>query len=352
MSDRDCQLVYPTHVFPTFLRNKLIKPALRHVAQYFANSLQREELLLHFEDAFAGMVAVIEYCSFVRNDASIVESAYGLARVSISEDGSPKSTTWKQKALSIVMRMILPRIAERIRDWAEQPSQTDNSSQSNLQREGSARWQDLLQSQIIKAVDGVKRAVSAAYPYAQLGCDLSILVFQLLYVCNRSIYHHPVFALLGMQLMRRKHLPAQSNTEVPVGTPTGSTPTSSAGVNWPVATVLASFSPSAQPNTCTITATTWRAITCLGAWQRRNRHHHRRRPRRSDEAVRYHQLTPPCVHCVAEASQSLCEQQRYVLCYMCLLPYVRQNGTCPISGQRCGEGDLIRLYEDSSGTVG
>jgi hypothetical protein len=53
-----------------------------------------------------------------------------------------------------------------------------------------------------------------------------------------------------------------------------------------------------------------------------------------------------CALCNKKRTNPCASTSGYVLCYMCLLPYVREHRSCPVTGLPCTELGIIRLYEE------
>lgn len=62
-------------------------------------------------------------------------------------------------------------------------------------------------------------------------------------------------------------------------------------------------------------------------------------------------LIPPpnktCAICREKQINPCASSSGYVFCYLCLVRFVRDSPTCPISGISCTESDILRLYEDN-----
>lgn len=62
-------------------------------------------------------------------------------------------------------------------------------------------------------------------------------------------------------------------------------------------------------------------------------------------------LIPPtnksCAICREKQVNPCASSSGYVFCYLCLVRFVKDSPTCPISGISCTESDILRLYEDN-----
>jgi peroxin-12 len=333
----------------------MLKPALRHLSLYIGDNAAAFEL--HFENLFTAVAACLELNNMFTRSASIIESVYGLQRVA-NVDGDELSAqnavpiSRKQKVLSVLLSIVLPRVMAILRAKATEINHRRNSraNSANQQLDGSIVAGSSWRVDAAQVVNLAERGFAAVFPYVELGYDLSTVVYQLLYMTGRSVHHHPVFALLGMSLVRKRNI-AGAEGAVGGGSVTGSPAgnASSSAPSWPVALVLALI---------------------LAARTAEYLH------RNNDELAGAHLSgrlagevpLPPapepapvgrgCVVPPLDASLcALCNRKRtnpcvstsgYVLCYMCLLPYVREHHKCPVTGVACGELDIIRLYEESA----
>jgi hypothetical protein len=333
----------------------MLKPALRHLSFYIGDNAAAFEL--HFENLYTAVAACVELNNLFTRSASIIEGVYGLQRVTNSGDDALSKQYAvpigrKQKVLSVLLSIVLPRVMAILRTKATEINHRRNSRGNSANQQpgrsivaGSSWPVDAAQ-----VVNWSEWGFAAVFPYIELGYDLSTVVYQLLYMTGRSVHHHPVFALLGMSLVRKRNI-AGAEGSVGGGSVTGSPAgnASTSAPSWPVALVLALI---------------------LAARTAEYLH------RNNDELAGAHLsgrlagevLLPPAPEaapvgrgCVVPPLDSslcaLCNRKRtnpcastsgYVLCYMCLLPFVREYHKCPVTGLACGELDIIRLYEESA----
>jgi hypothetical protein len=96
-------------------REKLIKPAIWHFALFFAESYNADAIVERFEDVFSLVWTCLQWRSIVNTGASVVEGIYGLKRVSYI-DGTARDISKRQKALSILLMIVLPRLMDHLRE--------------------------------------------------------------------------------------------------------------------------------------------------------------------------------------------------------------------------------------------
>ncbi|KAJ1421929.1 Pex12 amino terminal region-domain-containing protein [Ochromonadaceae sp. CCMP2298] len=344
---------------------KTIKPALRHVAMFIAERYNVDFLLEQFDTLYTALLAIAQWRFMSRTGSSVMESMYGFQRKSDGTGGlwgvgsggaAGSAISARQRVLSVYVMVLLPHALEslraifeiiRARSESQPQSQPPNPERASDNGPPPLVRTPALSFRVARALGAAVRCsverLAYAYPYLELTGELSVAAFQLLFLCNQTPYHHPVFALLGMTLEKTGLRGGRAQT-VPPGT--AGTGAVGVGVSLPVAVVLA-------------------VVLCVKAAEYL----------RNDESLTASHLTtrltsrtalppPPtpvkvgrgCV--VPDPSLcALCRQPRanptastggYVFCFMCLLPFVREHGRCPVTRVPCNERDIIRLYEGAS----
>jgi hypothetical protein len=326
-----------------------------------------------FEDVFSLVWTCLQWRSIINTGASVVEGLYGLKRVTYV-DGKARQISKRQRALSILLMIVLPRLMDHLRDLATQlnrqtwssltseaanyepatnsttPPFTVSSFQNNPTRFLRSATERLTHAALQTAV----RGFAVTFPYVELAGDLTTLAYKLLYVCRRSEHHHPVFALLDMTLVKARHVntadtlptgPADS-TSTAVSIPTSNVP-NAVVANWPVTVVLMLI---LAVRTAEYLQSQRASLSASSLSRRLST------PAPLPAVPKPAPVGRGCVIPPIDASLcALCNRKRtnpcastsgYVLCYMCLLPYVREHKSCPVTGLPCTELGIIRLYEE------
>lgn len=341
----------------------MLKPALRHLLLLAGESYNITNFESRFENLYTAVMMCLEYNNIVKSGASIVESLYGLQRVTVSTQSESIGNGWvelsrKQRALSVMLSILLPRIMAVLRSRATEINQRRSRADEEATiTSAGVRTDSTVPAQLTWRVSLQEMArwaewgFAKAFPYIELSYDLSIIAYQLMYMTGRSVHHHPVFALLDMSLVRRRHLLQDSQRNgLAEGAQAASVVNSSSGAaaSWPVALVLA-----------LILAARTAEYLHRNSGELAGEHLSGRLageaplpPPPAPAGVGRGCVVPPldaslCALCNRKRTNSCASTGGYVLCYLCLLPYVREHRRCPVSGLPCGELDIIRLYEET-----
>jgi len=405
--------------------NKMIKPAFRHVALFLAERYHLHHIVVDFDNLFTLIMASIQWNMINRSGSSLIEYFYGLVRrrsVSTSTGSiGDRTLTNQQKLLSFAFIIILPNLMESfrnicatIRDDIADDRRSNGYMSGSLGGSSSTATpvfegvnqpqQDFLASPILgrilslisKTLTSLSRycvhGIAEVFPYVEFAGEVSTIAFQLMYACNVTAHHHPVFALLGMSLEKR-NLPSTATNLVTAPTTgsgssvsghnasisnTGTTTTSSLvnsimDVNASAPKDNHNHNHSTSNNYLSIPVTIVLAlVVCVKVVE-----YLRNDEQSSDTSLTARISTTPTITapppprpakvgrgCVVPPNDgtlcALCQQKRthpcasssgYVFCYLCLLPYVREHGCCPITGLKCRELDIIRLFENSSNSI-
>lgn len=330
-----------------------------------------------FENLYSILFAYIQWSCLSRSGGSLIESLYGLKRVNggdkdmqqtDSAGGSTATMTVKQKLLSMAYIIILPRIMGYLREIAKRiREQRARSEEDAVGRgdnsAGRAAGATIATTQQVSIVTSVYRGFStlsnstaqlfaSAFPYVEFVGDMSVFACQLLYLCGKSQHHHPLFALLNMTLQRARPGTGSSTSSANSSdTPSdvGDRASSGASVNWPVTIILALVlavraGEYVRNNSGTLSAHSLsNRLTAPVPLP----------PRPQPMKVGRGCVIPPidstlCPLCSRKRTNPCASRGGYVFCYLCVLPYVRENRKCPVTALQCREEDIIRLFEESS----
>ena len=183
------------------------------------------------------------------------------------------------------------------------------------------------------------------YPYLRMTQNGTVLAYQFLYLLGKSVYFHPLSHLLRIAVRRLTHEDVVNQISVPSPSRTNRAlqkwiPTIRRAALW----VLSS--------------------TAIVGWL----HQFRQHIRQQEQLHRTPALNPPppppppfkldprhriripessdvCPLCQQPWIAPTASRSGFVFCHKCLVLYVRDHGMCPLTGIRCTEQDLIRIYE-------
>lgn len=351
----------------------MFKPAFRH---FFNIMLERYEstsiapfLQRHFDDIYTFVYGAVQMNSLVSESATVAERLYGFKRESCDEArGDQQSIDARQQMFSIAYIVILPRIFGMLKDSlivarrdiqarrTAETLQTDNeppsSNSSSLGKKlltafvfciryMTQRLQAMKDTGIVLLADHWDK-LETVYNYI-------LVMFKVLYLFNKSDYHHPLFALLKMRLMRSNRrggrIQSVSSSSTRQGTFTDTSPTT----------------PSTAIASPTLLLTIALLLLKTAHWATTNddSSHNIRLylarpipppPFPRPSKIGRGGLIPPkdtslCPICRQVRRNSVAASSGYVFCYTCLMRHVREHKTCPVTMLMCAEGDIIRLYE-------
>lgn len=194
----------------------------------------------------------------------------------------------------------------------------------------------------LRRLGKLQRLFLAVYPYLHMTHEGTILAYQLLYLMGKSTFFSPSSHLLGMVV--RRVTAADSQT--------------------PRSSVSSKHVDQATKGIQKLALWGGSSVILLG-WFLRWRQHTQQL--RNDNRTGANRLPPfpqapklsldPSQRIKLQSDPRccpLCQQPRihpsatpsgFVFCNRCLTLYVRQHGTCPLTGKPCPEDKIIRLYE-------
>lgn len=327
--------------------------------------MQVDSLVDQFEDFYSILMGVLQWKCLGSSQSSLVESFYGLKRVPLDSAGGDISSA--QKGASLAYLIVLPRIMTYLRDASkiirERARNSSSSVPSTLDEldglERDAPTDDIpptitdrLYTTFVTIQESCTLFLANAFPFVEFTGDIAVIAYQLMYLCDRSVHHHPLFALLGMKLEKQRGArPTASsitNSSI-VGTNMQSARTESSYSNWPVVIVLSLVlavraAEYLRSNNNALEASSLAARLAVPLPVP---------PVPQPAKIGRGCVVPPmdaslCALCAKTRTNACASNSGYVFCYMCILPYVREHSTCPVTGLFCKEGDIIRLYEESS----
>lgn len=344
----------------------MIEPAIRHVFLYIGGISNNDTLINGFEDLYTLIILCLQWQSLSSNDASITEKLYGLKRINNNSNSANQSISRKQKMLSLVLMILLPRLIDKLRTFAQQINegfqfQSRNENQTTATSTTSSnivlqyiptRLHQPIQT-IYTSIEKLHyytiKTCALLFPYIEFSADISVIAYQIMYLCGKSEYHHPVFALLNMKLSKTRFLQNTTSNSSTTNIQQNNATTSINNMtnNWSVIIVL----------TLILTVRT-------AEYLRSHQYEH------ENQNLSGRLSGPVALPSVPEAGKvgrgciipsldsnicSICNHTRhnpcasssgYVFCYLCLLPYIREFHRCPVTGLHCEEMDIIRLYEE------
>jgi len=330
------------------------------MALYVAETMQIDSLVDQFEEFYSILMGVLQWKCLQNSQSSLVESFYGLKRVSDSAAGGGITTT--QKAASLAYLIVLPRIMTYLRDASKIIRERARNSIINAPNtldeldglERDAPSDDLpptIEDRVYATFNRIRESctlfLANAFPFVEFTGDIAVIAFQLMYLCDRSVHHHPLFALLGMKLEKQR----RARTSATAGTVGAVQPASAENAysNWPVVIVLslvlavrAAEYLRSNNNALEASSLSTRLAVPLPT-----------PPVPQPAKIGRGCVVPPmdaslCALCAKTRTNACASNSGYVFCYMCILPYVREHSACPVTGLYCSERDIIRLFEESS----
>mmetsp|Transcript_7979 Transcript_7979/g.11535 ORF Transcript_7979/g.11535 Transcript_7979/m.11535 type:complete len:372 (-) Transcript_7979:534-1649(-) len=202
-----------------------------------------------------------------------------------------------------------------------------------------ARWSE----EEVRNQDEFRIFFVQIYPYLHMLKNGTILAYQLLYLAGKSVFFHPSSHLLGMVVRRQTASDANINRKI------NKNKDERLLKAWiPYVRKIAFWTVSA---------------TIAGGWIYRLQRYVRERER---ESLAVSSMPPPPdapplnidrkkrIRAVDSDVCSLCQQpwiapsatpSGYVFCHKCLILYVRENKKCPLTGSKCSEEEIIRIFE-------
>eukprot|EP01031_Cornospumella_fuschlensis_P026213 gene26213-31667_t len=302
---------------------KLVKPAFRHILISISGHLDSASLFDQADNLSHAINAALEakYLYYSPFSSTWIESLYGLARTASTPT---KQLTLTQKTVSFAYVCIMPKLIAYLKALKERYRNELEGDQSS-----GNDWKRRLFRYSALALSGLGDLIAFA--------DTTlVMIFRLLYVANLSPYHHPLFALLQMTLVKKRHLEklASPNTTVASNT-----------TNWTMSAIImiiyaikaAEFFTNNDLSEYYIASKLAPPTPVL--------------PAPPPPKVARGGVIPPqdptlCPLCLNKYIHPVASSSGYVYCYLCILEYVREKGTCPITAMPCKEADLIRIYED------
>lgn len=354
----------------------MIRPAIRHI--FYSMSLEStdpELMMSAFDSLYNFVFNVVEaMCLYSHGSASLMEGIYGYRRMRLNpEEGSNEnndneksnhylSITANQKALSMLYFIVMPRILsilKIIRDFTQYLEQRDERIDEENSREDFSnssvivrllkkllRGVQTLQRKIFKY--GVK-AVSTILPHLLAFESMASTLFYILYLLKLTPYHHPLFAVLNMELVKDRHqmsttsaalstMPAPASSSQPIATSVQS------NRSWHLTAVLGIM--------FTLRAVDWMVNSDHTSEHINNRLGLVGKPPPPPKALKVArggviplQDRRLCSLCGKIRTNPCAASSGYVFCYLCILNHVRDHGVCPVTHLPCLEKDLVRLFE-------
>ncbi|KAI2513909.1 Pex2 / Pex12 amino terminal region [Fragilaria crotonensis] len=183
------------------------------------------------------------------------------------------------------------------------------------------------------------------YPYLRMTQNGTVLAYQFLYLLGKSVYFHPLSHLLRIAVRRLTHDDIVS--QIPDPSPS------------PMNRALEKWIPSIRR------AAFWvLSSTAMMGWFHQLLQH----IRQEEQQHQIPALTPPppppppfkldprhriripdssgvCPLCQQPWIAPSASRSGFVFCHKCLVLYVREHKTCPLTGMPCTEQDITRIYE-------
>lgn len=353
----------------------MCKPAMRHLYQSFAmQSSDPDHMMDYFESVFTLFSTALEGTALfsANRQAGIMESIYGYQRISDGTGGILYSSTndnhsnnnvgysemtLTQKTASMLYILLIPRILsilQHIKEYARELYANSNMGDSTSPGEDvhfTKRWVHIILATTMKVYKNIlyytTKTLDIILPHLLALEAISVTVMKLLYILKLTPYHHPLFALFGMRLVKQRLVsPSNTNADTAPSTLTIQSPTTSSYQrSWHLTAIMGLV--------FTIRAVDWMMNT-----DHQTEHINQRittpiapppppQPIKvASDGIIPHRNTRLCPICNKERTNPCATSSGYVFCYMCIFPIVRDTQQCPVTKLPCAEHDLIRLYEN------
>jgi hypothetical protein len=265
------------------------------------------------------------------SSATLSESLYGGKRARVSRENRLRPLT-RPDQTRLVLLMVL--------SWY-----VDEKLEAMYQR-----WKSLDASRLTM----LKQFFLKLYPYLCLTKHGSIFMYQLLYLTGKTVYFHPCSHLLGT-IVRRV---TQEDVSQEVKTVSNTSRNQQSELRrW--------WAPYIRQ------AVWWgTSVTIILGWIYRLQEYleeQRRQQQGTDlippppeapalrvnpnERIRVPQSDSVCPLCQQPWLGPTASTSGNVFCHKCVILYVREHKKCPLTGQKCLEGDVVRIYEPQQSTA-
>ncbi len=345
-------------------REGMIKPAIRHVFNTVVLQWDRVEMLEYFESIYNIFSVTLDgYYLFSEYSSTFIEHLYGLRRIpyktsSSSSSSSDTSLNKFQRTMSVAFLLMAPRIIGWIRGLKETLLRDDstavnNDSNNNNNADSNPESQ---QSRWIKYLQRILMRFCLLLGEWGVSIEaISLMMFRLFYLLKQLPFHHPLFYLLRMKLVKyhkyqQTMLTAKENDSSSSSSPRQSQVQQHSSRNWQMSVIIALI--------MAVRGLEWYMNNDFSADQLTNKLHNNKSqlipPYPKPLPVNKREgIIPPndkslCPLCLEKRSNPCAINSGYVFCYQCILPYLRKWHRCPITLLPCQEGDLIKLYENHS----
>lgn len=356
--------------FLTFLtgRNKLVKPAVRHIARFIAHAYQLSFLDESFEEWYLVCMSVVQYRCLSSHQSSFMEHCYGLRRRNLgvaegidqSRESMELYLSSFQKLCSVAYITMVPYFIKTLKDYAASTylasdrisarqsirasAMGPHHSMSSTNGSHLTTFTRYLSSFAERMTSWMRYLLNRSLPYAELALDLSRVAYQFLYLTKQSQYHDTIFALLHMRLEKSGRSSVvdvdasggDSTTSVPAGRGISSMHIIMAIIiSLRVTEYVHNYTQSPEHQSQSLSARLAEPVKLPSV------------PARPPSAQGC--LNPPrdhslCVLCNERRRDPCACSSGYVFCYLCILQYVREHGRCPITAMPCKEEEIIKLY--------
>jgi hypothetical protein len=306
----------------------MIKPALRHVTEAIGESLNLPIIVWNFEFIHFCVASALEWNTLMgRSSSTFMESLHGVERIDttgqVGERDFPTATQF-QRIFSFAYVVLLPKILLVLQHYrSDALGEEDTVVQQNDNLYVKIRKYLLTMFYTAaRALELLSKSIKNLTPWIAGTENAATMILRILYVLKRSYYHNPIFAILGMKLVKSRKIPRlEENT------------TATANANWTLKTIFA-----------LIFAMREHLVTRLQ--QHSSLADFPKAPKAAPGCIRPMGDKSLCPICCKERVNACAASSGYVYCYMCIIEEIRRNGKCPVTNIPCQEKDLIKIYED------
>lgn len=328
----------------------MMKPAVRHVIVHFANHFGLDRLSDLAEDISWLTTGIIEACSLLLQSeaATVMESLYGLIRVSTSNAQLPLHQC--QRVLSIAYFLLVPKLIKLLQSLRPSSSSSSfiNSTDSSSREQPATlveKTKRFLVQFLYQFIFLWRHTLAVCGDVLHITEQIVTYCCRLGYLSGWTSYHHPIFALLRMKLVKKKHLSTMREPS-PAAPPTSPDTTTSSNGAWALKAIAAIL-----------------LISRMTAWytqQDLSEHNINRKiegdrpippPPKQAKVIRGGIIPPSdktlCPICSGPRVDPCATTSGMVYCYLCILEVLREKGQCPVTGIPCKEEDLLRIFDSA-----
>mmetsp|Transcript_21163 Transcript_21163/g.31802 ORF Transcript_21163/g.31802 Transcript_21163/m.31802 type:complete len:444 (-) Transcript_21163:100-1431(-) len=333
---------------------------------------------------------IIERKFLVSGHCAISEQIFGFKRSNIISEGNRLKPLRQHDTIKTALLLAIgPYINEKLKRWYEMERERDrhvDAQNNNAMNDHTHPSQNRMSQQFGTLYEKLRSCFTYLYPFLHLSNEGIHFAYNFAYMIGKSVYYNPSLHILGqivrrltMADMEQKPINEKNSSAKPKSTlkllrgPALSGLALAFCLGW-----IGQFRQELRRRRRRLVA---REDSIINNSTRRNmgRQHHVGTVERGVSISNVNSSSngnsnipiippplPPALHLQDGIGRiptnpslcPLCNQERvnpvastsgFVFCYKCMALYIRENGEkCPITGMRCKESELTRIYESTS----